>query len=134
MDFRGGYFTNTPSELLNDYELLKGENCHWDNGLVKRKGKAQYSTSDWSGFEGLKGAIRVYVEENSTWYTIIALDDGSDVNFYYGTGTTFTAIDNTFDFSSGYNVEMAALNGEIVAVNGVERPAAIYYSICQPLE
>lgn len=125
MDFRGGYFTDTPSELMKDNELLKAENCRWRNGVVKRNGIAQYSTSDWSGFEGIKGAIRVYA--NSAWVTIIALDDGSDVNFYYGAGTTFAAIDNDFDWPTGYNVEFAELDGKIVAVNGQSKPAVIYY-------
>lgn len=125
VDFRGGYFTDTPSELMKDNELLKAENCQWRDGMKKRKGKAPYSTSDWSSFEGIKGAIRVYI--NNAWVTIIALDDGSDVNFYYGTGTTFAAIDNTFDFSTGYNVEFAELDDHIVAVNGQEKPAVIYY-------
>lgn len=125
IDFRGGYFTDMPSELMKDNELLKAENCHWREGLVKRNGVDTYSTSDWSGFEGIKGAIRVYI--NGAWTTIIALDDGSDVNFYQGNGTTFAAIDNTYDFTTGYNVEFAELDDHIVAVNGQDKPAVIYY-------
>lgn len=125
MDFRGGYHTDTPSELMKDNELLKAENCTWKNGLKKRKGIDTYSTSDWSTFDGIKGGIRAWI--NNAWVTVIALDDGSDVNFYYGSGTTFTAIDNTYDFTTGYNVEFAELDGHIVAVNGQDKPAVIYY-------
>ena len=124
-DFRGGYFTDTPSELMRENELLMAENCQWKDGIVKRNGITTYSTSDWSGFTGLKGMVRAYI--NGAWNTIVALDDGSDVNFYYGSGTTFTAIDNDFDWTTGINVEFAVLRGKIVAVNGTDKPAVIYY-------
>ncbi len=125
MDFRGGYFTDTPPELMKDNELLKAENCRWRNGIVKRNGISPYSTSDWSSFEGIKGAIRVYI--NSSWTTIVALDNGTNVNFYQGAGTTFAAIDNDFDWPTGYDVEFAELDGKVVAVNGQSKPAVIYY-------
>lgn len=124
-DFSGGYFTDTPNELMKDNELLIAENCEWNNAMVKRNGISTYSTGDLSGFTGCKGGIRVYL--NSTWYTILAFDDGSHVNFYYGTGTTFTAIDNDFDWTTGETVEMAELDGYVVCVNGTDKPAVIYY-------
>lgn len=124
-DFQGGYFTDISSELLNNNELLKAENCYCQDGIIKRNGISTYSTTDLSSFTGLKGATRAYI--NSTWYTIIALDDDSYVNFYYGTGTTFAAIDNDFDWTTGKDVEMAVLDGHVVCVNGTDKPAVIYY-------
>jgi hypothetical protein len=124
-DFRGGYCADIPNELMNNNEMLRAENCQWRNALIKRNGISTYSASDWSGFTGLKGAIRAYL--NSTWYTIVALDDDTSVNFYYGAGTTFAAIDNDFDWTTGYDVEMAELDGHVVCVNGVDKPAVIYY-------
>lgn len=126
-DFRGGYVTSRPNHLMLDSELHKAQDCQWRGELKKRNGLVKYSTSDWAAFtSGCKGGIRAYI--NGGWYTVVALDDGSDVNFYYGTTTTFTAIDNTFDWTTGQNVEMAYLNGYIVAVNGTDKPAVIYYS------
>jgi hypothetical protein len=128
-DFRGGFFTDVPSELMQDNELLTAENCQWKTGgIKKRNGVSIYDAEDWSGMAGCKGGIRAYI--NGAWYTVLALqlDDTPDVvNFYYGTGTTFTTIDATFDWTPDYNVEFAELNGYIVAVNGINRPAVIYY-------
>ncbi len=132
VDMRGGYCLDVPPELMEENEASLAENCNWRNGIKKRNGIITYSTTDLSGFTGLKGAIRAYI--NDTWYTIIALDDGSYVNFYAGTGTTFAAIDNTFDWTTGYNVEFAELLGHVVAVNGVDKPAVIYWDSALTVE
>lgn len=125
IDFRGGYCTDVLNELMAENELFLAENCQWNNGLVKRNGISKYSTTDLSSFTGCKGGVRVYI--NSSWVTIYAMDDDSNVNFYYGAGTTVTPIDNDFDWTSGYDVEFAELNGCVIAVNGVDKPAIIYY-------
>jgi len=124
-DFRGGYFTDAPSELLKDNELLTAENCQWRDGLVKRNGIALYDATDLSTMIGLKGAIRAYI--NSTWYTIIAVDDDTNVRFYAGTTTTFTEIDNSFTWTTETDVQFAELLGYVVAVNGTDKPAVIYW-------
>lgn len=126
IDFRGGFFDSVPSELLKDNELLTAENCVWRNGITKRNGIDRYSTSDWSGFTGCKGGIRAYL--NGAWTTIVALDDGSAVNFYAGATVTFTAINNDFDWQTGQNCEFAQLGDYVVVVNGYNKPAVIYYS------
>jgi hypothetical protein len=125
IDLRGGYFTDIPGELMRDSELLVAENCYWKNGLIKRGGIDKYQASDWSALEGCKGGIRAYI--NSTWYTIVALDDGSNTKFYAGTGTTFTVIDASYTFTKALNVEFAELNGHVVAVDGTDKPAVIYW-------
>jgi len=114
-----------PSELMKDNELLKAENCWWDNGITKRGGISTYSTTDFTAMVGFKGSIRCYI--NTTWYTIIAIDDNTDIRFYAGTGTTFAEIDATFTFTRGTNVEMAELLGHVVMVNGVDKPAVVYW-------
>ena len=96
LDFRGGYATDIPNHLMGDNELHVATNCHWRSLLTKRNGITKYSTSDWSGFTGCRGAIRAKI--NSAWVTIVALDTGAEVNFYQGAGTTFAAIDNAFDW------------------------------------
>ena len=127
-DWRGGYCSDTPSELMTDNELLIARNCQWRAGLIKRKGIGKYQTSDWSGFSVVRGGDRFFINNNGTWawVTIVALDTGAVVNFYQGTGTTFTAIDNDFDLTTGKNVELAELGGFIVAVNGTDKPHVIY--------
>jgi len=125
-DFRGGYFTDIPSELLQDNELLTAENCQWkQGGITKRNGISIYDATDFSAMVGLKGGIRAFI--NSTWYTIIAIDDDTSVRFYIGTTTTFTEIDAAFVWTKSKNVEFAELLGEVVAVNGTNKPCVIRY-------
>lgn len=124
IDFRGGYFTDFTTELMNNNELLTAENCNWRNGIIKRRGKSEYNTTDFSSFTGLKGAIRAFIDDS--WVTILAIETGGVVNFYEGTGTTFTVIDSGFDWQAGYNVEFAQLDGKVVAVNGYNKPAILY--------
>jgi len=121
-DFRGGYFTDVPSELLKNSDLLQAENCTWKNGLTKRSGIAQYSVTSLSG--DYVGAIRGYF--NSAYYTIVARDSGSSVIFYHATTTALTEISGE-TMTTGSDVQMAYLNGYVVAVNGVDKPLVIYY-------
>jgi hypothetical protein len=125
VDFRGGYCTDVPSHLMSDNELLVAENCYWRDGIVKRRGISTYSETDISSFT-IRGSFRAYL--NSTWYTILALDDGSVTNLYYGTAGTFTAIDNDKDFTKGVRCEFDQLLDAVVMVNGSDKPAVIYYS------
>ena len=125
IDFRGGYSNSVPSELMEDNELSAAENCVWENGITKRNGISTYSTTDLSAMVGLKGMIRAFI--NNTWYTIIALDDDTNVRIYIGTGTTFTEIDAAFTLTKGINVEFAELLGHVVGVNGTDKPFVIYY-------
>jgi hypothetical protein len=125
IDFRGGYCTDIQSHLMADNELLVAENCYWSNGILKRRGIATYSETDISSYT-IRGIFRAYL--NSTWYTILALDDGSVTNLYYGTATTFAAINNDKDFTKGIRCEFDQLLGDVVMVNGTDKPAVIYYS------
>jgi len=110
---------------MADNELLLAINCQWRGGMKKRNGISKYQTSDWSGFTTVRGGGRFYI--NGAWATVVALDTGAVVNFYYGAGTVFAAIDNTFDWTTAMNVEMAELNGYIVCTNGTDKPAVINY-------
>lgn len=123
-DFRGGYFTDTPNQLMKDNEMHKAENCQWRGELTKRNGISKYSSTDWSGFSACRGGIRAKI--NAVWTTIVALDTGAVVNFYRAFGTAYTAIDNDFDWGRA-DVEFTELNGFIIAVNGTNKPAVIYY-------
>jgi hypothetical protein len=136
VDFRGGYSTDVPSEMLAENEILIAQNCKWSNGLTKRNGINYYNDPDFTAYSGLNGGIRAHFDDDS-WYTIIALDDGVNVHFMYGTDTEFVEIDTTFTFTTCDTVEFAELNGKVVAVNGVDRPAVIYWDgglVIQTLE
>src|SRR3972149_2302249 len=90
-DFRGGYFTNVPSELMKDNELLQADNCYWRNGLEKRQGKASYTAFT---AQSIRGGIRARIA--SVWYTILGIETtGSAVDaveFRYGTADTFATL------------------------------------------
>ena len=134
-DWRGGYATDIPSELMAENEGLIAENCQWRGKIIKRNGIKKYSATDFSGASHvLRGGIRAYI--NGAWYTIIAYDDDTSVGMYRATTTTYTAI-NTSAFTKGYNVEFTELNGYVIAVNGHDKPEVIYYDgawICKTLE
>ena len=133
-DFRGGYATNLPPGLMSDNEMLKSENCWWKNGLRKRGGITKIASATGS----FRGAIRVYEETAGAWYTIQAVDNNANVAFQVGTSTeTFASIagasltattTSTAPFTKAYNVEFAALGGKVIAVNGVDRPYALWAS------
>lgn len=132
VDFRGGYSLDVPHELMADNELSKAENCTWENGVVKRNGISVYDATDLSSMVGMKGAIRAYI--NSTWYTIIAVDDNTNVRIYAGATTTFTEINAAFVLTKAKDVEFAELNGHVVGVNGTEKPFVIYYESALTIE
>ena len=133
-DFRGGYCGSVPPHLMADNELLVGENCWWKNGLKKRGGLSKVASCTGS----VRGAIRVWEEQAGAWYTIQAVDSGAVVQFQAGTSTeTFVSIPgasltatttSSSPFTTAKNVEFAALGGKIIAVNGTDRPYAIWAS------
>ena len=125
-DFRGGYFTNVPSALLRNNEMLQAENCHWNEGLEKRNGIGLYASVTGSA---VVGGIRVYT--NDTWHTILAVENSTSagINFYQGSSDSFATITmasgSGYGFTTGKNVEFTVLGDKVVAVNGTDRPAAI---------
>lgn len=74
------------------------------------------------------GKIRANI--NNTWTTIIAVGDIAEVRFYsdYTTANTYTEIDPSFTWTTDYDVKFAELNGNVVGVNGLDKPLIIYYS------
>ena len=123
-DFRGGYATNIPSELMQDNELLQAENCYWNGGLLKREGIREYASLTGSA----KGSIRVYT--NETWRTVAAVQTASNtVEFQHAASDTFATITGisgtSYAFTNG-NVEFTTLGDKVVGVNGLNRPVAIF--------
>lgn len=123
-DFRGGYATSLSGELMDNNMCLVAENWMWEDRFQKRQGKSLYMAL--TGYEDVRGMHRVYM--NNEWTTIYALDNsGVDVTFWRAAAATKTQIGSK-TFTTGYKVRMASLNGQVVAVNGVDKPVIIYYS------
>jgi len=130
-DFRGGKATELSPAQMEESMVLLGTNWYYDERLRKRPGWANLSVDTTINGATIRGLCNA--EMNSTQYRIVALDDGSNVNFYYGDTGSYTAVDNTFDWTTAKNVEMVAFplgNGDeiVIAVNGTDKPAVIYYS------
>lgn len=131
-NFRGGYFTDVPDDLMENSELRTAENVYWRDGLKKRKGKASYTS-----FTGtILGGIRAKMA--SAWYTIMAFQPSASaaVELRYGTADTFTTFTrynlDTATFTAtgavlayGNDVQFAVLDERVVAVNGVDKPVVM---------
>lgn len=131
VNFTMGYTDKLPNEEIPDNMLAQAENIYSKAGLLRKRG----GMSEWGDSEApldtatdvIRGSIRAYI--NSTWYTIMAEDDGTNVSFWYhtsGTGAWTEITGKTF--AAEYDVEFAVLNGFVVAVNGQDKPLVIYYA------
>ncbi len=125
MDFQGGYATDLPSERMDANMVLKADNLYWKNGLVSRGGVSKYSTLSTYATV-IRGEYRAYL--NGLWMNIAAFDNGSYVELWRSTGTTWNAISTSIHFQTGYDAEMDQLNENIIFVNGYDRPHTLYYS------
>lgn len=124
-DFRGGYATDLAPEQMPANMVLEGQNLYYKGKLKGRPGWTNHSTDATLHAATIRGFCRAYL--NSAWTNVVAVDDGSYVNFYYGDAGSYTAIDNDFDWTKNIAVQMAYFNGAVVAVNGTDKPAVIYY-------
>jgi hypothetical protein len=125
-DFSGGYATDLPPEGMANNMLQTARNVYWSDGLRKREGYSQLGETGFTG--NIMGHCRVYA--NSDWYTILAVDTGSVVDFYYSDddNATFSAISWSSSFTDAIDVEMAVFEDKVIAVNGTDKPIIIYYS------
>jgi hypothetical protein len=134
-DFRGGFFTDVPTDMMKDNELLQAENCYWRNGLKKRMG--QSSMTNYTG-SAIRGGIRVRMSD--AWYTIMGIETSATgtVELLIGTDNSSTTIPAFSAFTGsltstasgsvlryGQNVEFAVLDEHVVAVNGYDKPKII---------
>lgn len=128
-DFRGGYQSNLPPELTPPNVVKTGQNIYWKGKLKKRPGFSNYSADTTINTETVVGqSPRVYW--NSTWYTVVAIDDGVDVGFYYGNTGSYTQITSPSEvvFTTAKNVDMRVFNNMVIAVNdGSDWPVVMYY-------
>lgn len=133
-DFRGGYSSNLPPELMPENMLSEGTNLYWKGKLQGRPGWTNLSTDATINGGTVRGFCRAYI--NDSWVNVVALDDGSNVNFYYGDTGSYTAIDNTYDWTTGTQVEMRYMASQrvVIAVNGADKPAIIYYDSAWTIE
>lgn len=128
IDFRGGYFLDEAPELIPGNGLLIAENCYWRDGLQQRGGHKPYATATYAADDVIRGVSQRYYI-NGAWMNIEAVDvdTASKVRFFWRATTGLTAVDNTFEWTTGTQVYFAEIDGHIVAVNGVDKPAVIYY-------
>jgi len=131
-DFRGGYATDLAPEQMDSNMLLAGTNYYYKGKLKKRPGWTNLSTDATVAAGTVRGWCRAYI--NGAWYNVVALDNATNVNFYYGNTGAYTAIDNDFDWTTGTQVEMVFFNDAVVAVNGTDKPAIIYYDSAWTVE
>lgn len=125
-DFRGGYATDLAPERMDKNMVLEGQNLWYKGKLEKRPGWTNLSTDATIHANTVRGFTRAYI--NGGWYNVVALDDGSYVNFYYGNTGAYTEITPTYNWTKDVNVEMVFFNDAVIAVNGTDKPAIIYYS------
>lgn len=132
VSFKGGYAVDLPPEQFEPEMVAVAENCWWVDAPVSRQGHSSHS--DLSANSNINGFIQAYI--NSTWTTIVAIDDGTDVNFYQGASNVYTMIDSSPAFTKGYNVEFASLPGTdtVIAVNGQDRSVVITYDSAFDIE
>ena len=128
--FAGGYSDLLPPSEIPSHVLADAENIYWEAGIRKRGGISDYGTVDASPLDDgncttIRGQVRAYL--NSTWYTIIAEDDGSDVGFWYSADATSWTELAAETFTTGNDVEFAVLDNKVVAINGTDKPLIIYY-------
>jgi hypothetical protein len=125
VDWRGGYCSDVSPELMSPQELLTAYNCYFDSGLRKRRG-----TSSWDGVFGtatsIVGALRVYVPSIPAFMNILALDTGASTVFAHTYASSTATLFSAFNFTTGCNVEFAEMDGLVLAVNGVNKPAIMY--------
>ncbi|KKK92698.1 hypothetical protein LCGC14_2700320, partial [marine sediment metagenome] len=136
-DFRGGYATSLTPELMADNEMLQANNCLWRGGLKKRGGISRYASLS-NANASMRGFIRVYEEKAEDWYTIYAVDDGSTVEFQVAKSSITLATvvaasltastTSTAPFTTSKDVEFDTLGGKVIAVNGTDRPVALFPS------
>lgn len=122
MDFRGGYATDIPNDLMSDHELLEATDCVWNEGLAVRAGRQTLYSFDPDVILGLFRA-----RLNDAWTTIAAVDSDDVVTFYREADTETPEPIGPITFSAGADVSMAQLGDMVVAVNGVDKPVVIYH-------
>ena len=128
LDFRGGYNTRTPYELVKINESIKLENAQWRDGLIQRGGHRIYATGFAASDVVVGVSSRFYT--NNAWYTILAVDEdiAGLVRFWSLTGTTLARLSASVEWTAATAVIFAELGGKIVAVNGTDDTLVIYYS------
>jgi hypothetical protein len=122
-DFRGGLCDNVLNERMADNELRTADNCWWKNGLEKRAGVTMYAQGSLTSANTIQGFHRVYVATDTAWHTLLAIDDGSTTLFFGGSTTAHTSLDSSYTWTTGKKVEFDSMDGEVIAVNGTDKPA-----------
>lgn len=123
-DFQGGYATNIPSPMMRPNELLQAENCHWNNGLVKRKGYQKYSTNDATFDAGtVVGMIRTDI--SGTYETVAALNTPSvGLTLWHGEATMQSM---GISLNESADVRFVQMGTYLIGVTGADWPFVIQH-------
>jgi hypothetical protein len=125
VDFSGGYCTDLGPEMMQPNQLLIAQNCWWDGELEKRKATRSWDKI-WGTATTIVGAHRVYFASVPAYHNIYAVDNGTSVTFYHSQSSVTATLFAAFNFTTGYNVEFTDLDGKVLAINGVNKPAIMY--------
>lgn len=130
-DFRGGYASDLAPQVMPENMVLEGQNLYWKGKLKGRPGWDNLSTDATLNGATIQGFCRAYI--NSSWMNIVAVDNGSNVQFYRGDTGSYTVIQDedsqTYSWTTATQVELRAVpgQGKVIAVNGTDKPCIIYY-------
>ena len=125
-DFRGGYATQVPPEMMDDNMLLKAENVYWHETLIGRPDKSTWTTV-LSTAVALQGFLRWNFQGLTSWSNFVAVEQATAVNIAYGDTQAYTTLSGV-TFTTGAQVEFAGLGNAIIGVNGIDRPHIITYT------
>lgn len=132
-DFRGGYASSTPPELMANNMVVTGTNLYYDSKLKKRPSWSNYVVATAITSGTVRGMCACYI--NSAWETVLAIDTGPSTSFYtVASATTLDAALTTpssvaFTMEDDHEIDMVAFDNMVVVVDtsGTDKPAVIYY-------
>lgn len=120
-DYSGGLATDLAPGKMNPTQAISMQNVLWDGKLSVPAGRTAYATPS----NTVRGAIRAKLD-GTNWTTILAMDTGTAVRFYYGEDS-FSEIDSSFTATTGADYQFILFGNRVVGVNGQDYPVVIYY-------
>lgn len=126
-DFRGGYATSLPPEIMDPNMLQKAENVYWREGLQKRGGWSVYVDISALSLGYTTPTIKAYhrFRIHNAWRTLAVISDGSAMRILIDNDSAvLTEINASYTMSDG-EFYIDSLSDQAVIVNGVDKPAIV---------